>query len=39
VAENEGGWREDVWLAGDVMLGDRCLVARGVVRTGGRMCG
>jgi hypothetical protein len=27
-----------VWLAGDVMLGDRCLVAREVVRTGGRMC-
>ncbi len=33
------GWREDVWLAGEVILGDRCLVARMVVGAGGRMCG
>jgi hypothetical protein len=38
-AENEGGWREDVWLAGEVMLGERCQMARRVVGAGGRMCG
>ncbi len=33
------GVEEDVWLAGDVMLGKRCQMARRVVGAGGRMCG